>query len=328
MKHGRKLKSVLVVVGLLAAVLAWAEVAQAAEAATESEWDLLLEGKEDMQKPPSHRPGQRQARSAAPVVCPVDGAKCTAHEGKCGAEGCKLNKERRGPAAKQSQDGKGPRGEGRRAEGRRGRMAGRSGRGGPGRREMRQPQVDPDELIEFLGKYEPELAGKINTMRNEKPDDFRRRLPILGKLYGPLIEEMTYDPTITKLKVKCIRLRLRAKAGLDMIKDSKDTDRSEAGEKQIREAATELFEVIMEQQQLKYDRLKGRLDERAAAAEKKDTKKSDKGKGPWNKRLRDYRKNLTGHKQMLEAWRENKESIIDKHVENMSREIKPFPWGR
>ena len=211
---------------------------------------------------------------------------------------------------------------------------------------MRRPQVDPEVLIEFLDKYEPELAEKTSAMRNEKPDDFRRRLPILGKLYGPLIEEMKFDPTMTQLKVARIRLHLRAKAGVDMIKDSEDNELRTAGEKQLREAVADLFDNIMEQQKLKYDRVKTQLDERVATAEskgmnmmaeemagddageKRGTGKAGKGKDQSKNRLRQVHRKLEKHQEMLNSWRNNKESIIEKRVEDMRSDAKPFPWGR
>lgn len=305
-----KITNAVLVVGLCGILLGVAERVQADDA---NEWDLLLEGKAKVGKAPA----RAQGRGPAAGVCPVDGGKCKAHEGKCPAEGCKLRDK--GAAGMGQKLGEGPHGrDGKGKKGQRGLRGGRSGR-----REERR-KVDPDELIDFLEEYEPELAEKLEDVRNDSPDEFRRRVPVVGKLYGHLIEEMKYDPTMTKLEVKAIRLRLRAKAAVDVIKEGKD------GEQQLTEAVEGLFDTIMAQGELKYNRLKERLDERAAA--KKDAESGTESKR-WHRRNEDdvrkgFTERLEKHKDRLDAWRSSRDEIIKQRIDELRRDSKPFPWGR
>lgn len=296
MKHWPKLMITLLGIGLFSVLLACPAAARAEES---SEWDVLLKGKPEFDKAPPYPP-RRKPRGGQ-----VDKHRDRRHERAGVMEG-----ERRGD--KKHRWG---------TEGKRAGKDARRRRDGP-----RRPPVDPDELIKFLEEHEPELAEKLEELRNHEPRAFRRRLPIISKLYGPLIEDMKYDPTMAKLKVKGIRLRLRAKAAVDVLK-SQDKDQHPKAEEQLHTSVADLFEVIVEQRELKYSRMQIRMTERAATMEEKADQKG-KGKGKAQKKIVRFQQRLEKHKETLDAWQRDKDSIIQERVDHMRHDKKPFPWGK
>lgn len=304
MKHWPKLMMTLLALGLFSLLLSYPSTAQAEDS---SEWDVLLKGEPELDKGPHHAPssrsrarGDRSDRGSRRAV--RDAVVDKKHPGPDADFAGK--KARRASALDPGKGrGKGP-----------------HGRGHRWRRSA--PPVDPDVLIEFLQANEPELAERLEKLRNEKPDEFRRRLPIVSRLYGPLIKDMKYDPTMTKLKVKGIRLRLRAKAAVDVLK-SQDKDQHPKAQEQLRNSVADLFEVIVEQRELKYSRMQTKMTDRAAKMEEKADQK-----GKAQKKMARFQQRLEKHTETLDAWQRDKDSIIQERIDHLRHDKRPFPWGK
>lgn len=144
--------------------------------------------------------------------------------------------------------------------GRFGRGPGPGAPGGPGPGHF-GPRIDPDELLEFLGQYEPSLAGKLEALKRDDPGKFRRQLPTLARLYGPVMEQVKVDPTMAQLNIEKIRYRLKIKQAVRQVKNATEKATVEKGKGTLTQNVAKLFENILQQEQLRLERAQKRLEE-------------------------------------------------------------------
>jgi hypothetical protein len=288
----------------------------AEEQATDSnsEWDVLLEEPEAVPvEPPPGGPGpggrdRPGHRGAGPEMRPR----------RAGPEG---------PGAAERMEQRKPR-----------RQADRPERG-PGRRErpMRLQQVDPDELLKFLAEHEPTLAERLERLKIDEPEEYELKMPLLGRLYGPVMRQMMRNPAMAEISLRKIRLHLKIKSALAEAKEQADSDEAAPSRKALRKSVAELFDVILEQEELRVSEMKSRLDRWSDLAEKygKDGWDDDKtmasgkqrGRGVGRARLSALRNRLTEQEGQLDRWRDNRKQIINLRVAELLAGEKRFPWG-
>jgi len=233
--------------------------------------------------------------------------------------------------------GMGP-GQGRRGGMGQGQGMGMGPDGGPLDR-ARFGRMDPEELLTFLHKHEPTLADKLETMRSEDPQKFRVRLPLLGRVYGPVMEQMKYDPTMAQLSLQKIRLRLQAEKAAQDVKGVSDANAQKTAKEQLRESVGKLYDVIMQQENLRQQRweehLKKFTETQSGVAEANQPPPGGPEEeaappplaGPRAKqRIERLRQEMDRHKQTMQSWRDSKDQIVNSRIEQLLQGPRPFPW--
>jgi len=211
------------------------------------------------------------------------------------------------------------------------------GRAGEGRPFL--APVDPDVLLKFLGENEPTLAEWLTKLRADKPEQFKRLVPMLGHIYGPIMEQMKWDPTMAKMNMAKIKAQYQVRQARQTYEKA-EAGSSAQGEakQQLHDAAASLFDVILGQEKLRVERAASFLGEGGEANEPgpppgvvgpirermhaRAQAKGAAGPGPAARpRLEEIRKSV-------EAWEKNRDQIINTHVAELISETKPFPWMR
>ena len=171
-----------------------------------------------------------------------------------------------GPGFGPGQAGRGP-GMGGFGPGQAGRGPGMGGFGpgqadrGMGMGGFRPPaNVSVTQLMKFLKDHVPELFGKISTLRQEDPERFRRQMPVLQRLYGPVVNLMEHDPESAELELAQIQARLQ----VQQLVNAANTDEDETRHDQRRQALTGqvgvLFDVVIGVERLRIQRAQENLE--------------------------------------------------------------------
>ena len=127
-------------------------------------------------------------------------------------------------------------------------------------RELMQPE-NLEKLFAFLAEHEPSLAAVLKDWRSEDPEQFERRLPFLAKLYSPVMEQMKRDPEMANLSLKRIRFRGKVDQTLSAVRDAaQDSPEKSIARENLRDRVTDLYELILEQQELHLVRAQQRID--------------------------------------------------------------------
>ena len=222
----------------------------------------------------------------------------------------------------------------RRDEGERGRERGRERgpRSGPERRGRGTgAAVASEELLTFLGEYEPTLAAKLTELKTAEPEKYERRIPMLGRVYGPVIKQMERDEAMGKLSLQKIRLNLQVKSAVRQIKDAgSDAGDASSAQEQLTQRTGELFDVIVAQESLRVQEMQKRVESWTTKAEESDDqdaeakprRKKSARRGKW------LVKRLEQQQEQLELWKNNRQQIVSRHVEDLLGSQRPFPWGR
>ena len=132
----------------------------------------------------------------------------------------------------------------------------------------------PEELLAFLQQYEPALAQKLKQLHRENPQQLHAQLPTLLRLYVPVMRQMQYDPQAGQLGLREIELRLKAQDLVESIKTAQQADLTEPQtdqpepksdqtepKKQLRATLSDLFDVIIEQEQLRLTHFETRFED-------------------------------------------------------------------
>lgn len=228
-----------------------------------------------------------------------------------------------------------------------------------GRREWgRGPRPEMDEgvqaeqiekLMDFLTEHEPSLAVVLKEFRDENPEMFERKVPGLLRIYGPLMEQMERNPEVAELGLKRIRLKLRVDQAVRQFKQAGKDDQP-AAKKELRKRVADMYEVILEETEMKIDRFaeeiakakqwRDILSEKGEEPDKEECSRED-GERARKHRDRDERfqhhrvkrmeamsRKLDDSRENLRTWRENRKQIIDQRVEQLTVGVKEFPWGK
>jgi hypothetical protein len=258
------------------------------------EWDTLLNGSEEVTQPGGEEPPGLQEPDRP------------------------IGPDQRGPR----QDmGRGP-----------GRGPGMSHGFGPVEGRGRFGLADPEEVLVFLKEHEPELAAQLEKMKEENPRQYRRRFHMLGRLYGPVIEQMKHNPEMGEFTLKRIKTRFKIENTLKKIDATQDADQSAALKGPLRKQVGDLFDIIIEQEQMRLHEWQGQFIEWAVpdetAEEAGPGPGKDRGKSMVQERMKKLAERLKEHEANLESWKKRREQIIDARLDELLNHLEPFPWGR
>jgi hypothetical protein len=319
MKNTLKLLSLVTILILAGSACAWAEESKTAGDSGDS-WDRLLKDKPQTDEqswelnppdlpPPGAMPNQPPMPGEPPM--PPDN---TGPEPGMGM----------GPGM-----GNGPgRGDGPGMGGR-----GRSRGDGPaGLGQHRFGYINADELRDFLQKYEPELAAKMQQLRNKDARQFTRKVEMLKRLYGPAMRQMAVDPESGQLSLKKIRVQLKIEQTMVDIKKTTDPDELKQAKQTLHEQIDQVFDIIVAQRKQHLSNWQDRIKEwdTSPAGNGKgkggDGKRNGKGRGigPHAR----HQQNLKELQRDIETWQKNKRTLVNDRVQELLTNTRPFPWDQ
>ena len=142
--------------------------------------------------------------------------------------------------------------------------------GGPGdsdRFRGRFGRVGTAELMEFLKKYEPDLAEKLDKLHQEDEKKFEWQISPLKRLYGPIMRMMEENPAMAKLSLKLIHLRVKIQETVKKAKEAADESAKKAATKELKGKLEELFDVILSLEGMRLDSLEKRMQEGSSLME-------------------------------------------------------------
>ncbi len=225
----------------------------------------------------------------------------------------------------------------------------RGGMGGPGRegrrgfgRGMFGPPMTTEELMTFLGKYDPEKAQQFGEMYKKQPEDFEKYIGMVCELYTPASRMMDFNEDIGKFMVKNISLSLDIKKVVSDYKKAEDEPSKARFRQQLKVKLEEQFDVII---QLQENEIKGWQDrisqfrERMENGELEDDNQEagrGRGFGRGGSDMQDRFQHM--HKRMAQEverrkgdivkWKEQKQQIVERQISDLVEDVRPFPWNR
>ena len=205
---------------------------------------------------------------------------------------------------------------------------GRHGLGGP-------VMLDSAEIIAFLQEHEPDMAKKLAKLLQNDPQQFQYWLASARGLYAPVIRIMDRDPQMGQLQLEKVRLQLRAKRALAKVNKAEKDSRAKPAKK-LHKIVGKLFDIIMEQGELRLRRAYDQIDQWQQPDENRQPTDRRRGlrKAPARRhrrvaeRLGWLQERLSDKQELLESWRLRKEQIVRDRVMEMLQSREPFPWGR
>jgi hypothetical protein len=120
------------------------------------------------------------------------------------------------------------------------------------------------------------------------------------KKYRQVVDAEQTNPALAELLKKDLGLKEKRNELLEKLKGTTDEKQKEELTAQLKEVIGERFDVIVQKQQLKYDELKKKLEEL-----QQDVNKSQAD---------------------LENYKNNKEELIKKHLDNLINKSGQFDW--
>lgn len=133
--------------------------------------------------------------------------------------------------------------------------------GGPSERDRSRGRVGTTELMEFLKKYEPELAEKLDKLRQEDERKFEWQISPLKRLYGPIMRMMDENPEMAKLSLTSIHLRVKIQETVKKAKEAADENSKKAAAKELQGHLGDLFDVIVSLEGMRLDGIQKRMQE-------------------------------------------------------------------
>jgi len=156
------------------------------------------------------------------------------------------------------------------------------------------------EFLSWLSKNEPNDAKELTALKEKDPLAYVKRLSIEMKKYRQVVDAEQTNPALAELLKKDLGLKEKRNELLEKLKGTTDEKQKEELTAQLKEVIGERFDVIVQKQQLKYDELKKKLEEL-----QQDVNKSQAD---------------------LENYKNNKEELIKKHLDNLINKSGQFDW--
>ncbi len=156
------------------------------------------------------------------------------------------------------------------------------------------------ELISWLEKNEPNDANELAALKEKDQRTYERRLAVERKKYRPIIEAEQTNPALAEVLKKDLGLKQKRNELLEKLKGTTDEKQKKELTAQLKEVIGERFDVILQEKQLKYEELKKKLDELQRSVNKSQAE--------------------------LENYKNNKEDLIKKHLEDLINQTGQFDW--
>ncbi len=230
--------------------------------------------------------------------------------------------------------------------------------------QSRWGQTDPVELMTFLHQYEPELHQKLLDLQQQDPRQFQRQMAMVGRLYGPVMMQMRFDPAIGQVSLKLVRQTLKIEQLVQEYNVTESQSDKDAIRSKLKNEVSAMFDIVIQQEELRLNNWQERLAQ-WQSNEQGDTGQAD-GEGRRN-RFRNgreggqgfgdrgrrgpgaggergfgrggdgdrggrgfgdgnFQERLESRQHTIDAWKSQKEMIVNNRVEELIGDIQPFPW--
>ena len=173
--------------------------------------------------------------------------------------------------------------------------------------------------MKFLHEYEPQLAQKLETLREEDPRKARRQIRRLSQLYAPVMRQMERHPEMGQLSLDRVRVHLKIK---NQLRKSNKDNAAPVDAAQLKTNVDTLFDIIIAQEELRNQTMASRMENWADDDDRPERRGRDRD------RQRDPQKRLQEQQANIQAWQSNKAQVVDQQVQRLLNKTRPFPWGR
>lgn len=157
-----------------------------------------------------------------------------------------------------------------------------------------------EELISWLQKNEPGEANELAALKGKDPRAYIRRLSVDMKKYREIIDAEQTNPAMAELLKKDLVLKQKRNELLEKLKGTTDEKQKAELTAQLKEVLGERFDVVLQKKQLKYEELKKKLEE--------------------------LQQNVNKSQAELENYKNNKENLIKKHLDELINQAGQFDW--
>ncbi len=206
------------------------------------------------------------------------------------------------------------------------------------RRGNQKDRISTEELIEFLGQYEPTVLKNLEELQNSDQRKYWRKLMMLRRLYGKIIGMMDSNPEMAKLMLNKIKISAKIK---ELVKKSDDGTEIKT---ELNKLVTELFNIVLALEEIRINQWEKRMEEFESRSNGNDDSNLDSrrgkpkrdssgrggpkrdGSGRDSPRGGGFDKNIEDKKKALANWKTNKATIISQRVEQLISKTGSFPW--
>lgn len=115
-----------------------------------------------------------------------------------------------------------------------------------------------EQLQTFLTEHEPSLAELLAELQENEPERYQRSIATIVRHYGPIMEQMEYDPEMAQINLRRTRLTLEVEQALRVVKNANEDQQATS---LLNDKVTDLYELILQQQTLELDRVEERFQE-------------------------------------------------------------------
>jgi hypothetical protein len=169
-----------------------------------------------------------------------------------------------------------------------------------GKERIRDRLQNNEELISWLVKNEPSEVNQLAALKGKDPRAYMRRLSVDMKKYREIIDAEQTNPALAELLKKDLVLKQKRNELLEKLKGTTNNKQKEKLTAQLKEVLGERFDVVLQKKQFQYEDLKKKLEE--------------------------LQQNVKKSQADLENYKNNKEDLIKKHLDELINQTGQFDW--
>jgi len=174
------------------------------------------------------------------------------------------------------------------------------GRGGmPGMATERAHMME-GQLMTWLKKNEPAEANSLAALKGKDPQAYMRKIMIDARKYRQIMDVEETNPALAEVLKKELKLKEHRNELLEKFRATEDAKQKETIKAELKDVLSQTFDVSLQKQQIKYEELKKRLEE--------------------------LQKNVNKSQTELENFKNNKDALVDKELENIISPSGQFNW--
>ncbi len=117
------------------------------------------------------------------------------------------------------------------------------------------------EYIEFLEKNFPQEAEDLKKHKDKDPEVYSRRFELSMRRFGTIFRASRENPELAAILKEDLELRDKVDGLVKKIKDTKKEEEKKKLMAELREVASDRYDLIVRQKEIEYERLLKRLEE-------------------------------------------------------------------
>jgi hypothetical protein len=174
------------------------------------------------------------------------------------------------------------------------------GRGGMPGMAMERAHMMEGQLMTWLTKNEPAEANSLTALKGKDPQAYMRKIMIDARKYRQIMDVEETNPALAEVLKKELKLKEHRNELLEKFRATEDAKQKETIKAELKDVLSQTFDVSLQKQQIKYEELKKRLEE--------------------------LQKNVNKSQTELENFKNNKDALVDKELENIISPSGQFNW--